>query len=113
MSAEALAAIEQALAGAADADDALRSVVRAIAEEPGVVWAGIALAEHGELVPGPSAGTADEARRTFVTLCYKGHSVGELRVDGDADLGFLEAVAERIAPQALLGWDTGGEAWDP
>jgi hypothetical protein len=113
MSAETLAAIEEILASAEDADDALRRVVREIAGQPGVVWAGIAFAEHGQLAPGPSTGVPDEARRTLVTLCYKGHPVGELQVDGDADRGFLEAVAERISPHVLLGWDTGGEAWEP
>jgi hypothetical protein len=113
MSADALAAVDEILASAEDADDALRRVVRAIAGQPGVVWAGIAFVESGDLVLGPSAGRPDERRRTLVTLRYREQPVGELRVDGDADRGFLEGVAERIAPHALLGWDTGGETWEP
>jgi hypothetical protein len=113
MSAEALAAVEQALAGSADADEALRAVVGRLAAERGVSWAGIAFVEEGELVLGPSAGTPDTARRILATVCYKGSLVGELWVDGDADPAFLQAVADRISAHVLLGWDTGGEAWDP
>jgi hypothetical protein len=108
-----LAAIDEILASAGEADEALRAVVGELAAQPGTSWVGIAFVENGELVLGPTAGTPDEARRSLVTLCYKGRSVGELRVDGDADPALLAAVGERISEHVLLGWDTGGEAWDP
>jgi len=110
---EPLAAIDTALEASADADDALRETVRILAEQPGIAWAGIAFVETTGLVLGPASGTPDEARRTLVTVRYKGETVGELQIDGDFDRVFLEAVAERIAAHVLLGWDTGGQGWEP
>ena len=108
-----LAEIEAALDSSADADDALRATVRILATQPGISWAGIAFVETTGLVLGPSAGVPDEARRTLATVCYKDETVGELQVDGDADRVVLAAVAERISAYVLLGWDTGGEDWEP
>jgi putative methionine-R-sulfoxide reductase with GAF domain len=110
---EPLAEIDAALAAASDADDALRETVRILAAQPGVSWTGIAFVETTGLVLGPESGTADETRRTMVPVSYNDEIVGELQVDGDADRAFLEAVAERISAQVLLGWDTGGEGWEP
>ncbi len=110
---EPLAAIDAALEASADADDALRETVRILAAQPGVSWAGVAFVETTGLVLGPSAGTPDEARRTLVTVCYKDETVGELQVDGEADRALLQAVADRISAHVLLGWDTGGEGWEP
>jgi hypothetical protein len=108
-----LAEIEAALDSSADADDALRATVRILATQPGIAWAGIAFVETTGLVLGPSAGVPDEARRTLATVCYKDETVGELQVDGAADRVMLDAVAERISAYVLLGWDTGGEDWEP
>ena len=113
MSATALEEIDAALASAPDADDALRETVRILATQPGIAWAGIAFVETTGLVLGPSAGVPDEARRTLATVCYKDETVGELQVDGDTERELLEAVAERISAHVLLGWDTGGEDWEP
>lgn len=110
---EPLAAIDAALEASADADDALRETVRILAAQPGVSWAGVAFVETTGLVLGPSAGTPDEARRTLVTVCYKDETVGELQVDGEADRALLQAVVDRISAHVLLGWDTGGEGWEP
>jgi putative methionine-R-sulfoxide reductase with GAF domain len=108
-----LAEIDAALESSADAADALRATVRILATQPGISWAGIAFVETTGLVLGPSAGVPDEARRTLATVCYKDETVGELQVDGDADRVVLAAVAERISAYVLLGWDTGGEDWEP
>ena len=108
-----LAEIDAALESSGDADDALRETVRILATQPGIAWAGIAFVETTGLVLGPSAGVPDEARRTLATVCYKDETVGELQVDGDADRVMLDAVAERISAYVLLGWDTGGEDWEP
>jgi putative methionine-R-sulfoxide reductase with GAF domain len=113
VSATALEEIDAALASAPDADDALRETVRILAAQPEVAWAGIAFVETTGLVVGPAAGAPDEARRAVVPVSYKGEAVGELQVDGEADRAFLAAVAERISPYVLLGWDTGGEHWEP
>ena len=37
----------------------------------------------------------------------------ELAVDGDVDPVRLETVAEEISGLCLVGWDTGGEEWNP
>ncbi len=96
-----------------EVDDALRSVVALLSSHDGVAWAGVAFLEDGELVLGPSAGTPDDTRRTRVPILFHGDRVGELLVDGDSDAALLGLVAERIAPLVLLGWDTGGVAWEP
>jgi hypothetical protein len=110
---EPLSELDAALEASADADDALRETVRILAAQPGVSWAGVAFVETTGLVLGPSAGVPDEQRRSLVTVCYKDETVGELQVDGEVDRTLLEAVAERISAHVLLGWDTGGEGWEP
>lgn len=113
MSEAALEAVERLLADAHDADEVLRGTVSALVAEPHVVWAAIGFVEGDAVVLGPAAGTADEARRTRVPIVFQGAIVGELCVDGQPDVGVLEQVAARIAPQVLIGWDTGGQAWEP
>lgn len=109
----ALREIERVLAESDDADEALRETVRILAAEPGVVWAGIAFAEDGELILGPQAGTADPTRRIAVPVVWEGATVGEVRVDGETDEDALTRVAALVSSHVLLGWDTGGETWEP
>jgi putative methionine-R-sulfoxide reductase with GAF domain len=78
-----------------------------------VAWAGIAFFEDGKLVLGPAAGEPHEIRRTRVPIAFRGEPVGELWVDGEADRGTLEQVADRLAAHVLIGWDTRGEQWEP
>lgn len=96
-----------------EADEALRRVVELLSRQEGVTWAGVAFLEDGKLTLGPAVGTPDDTLRSGVPVLFQGDPVGELLVDGDADGALLEAVAERIAPLVLIGWDTGGEAWEP
>jgi hypothetical protein len=96
-----------------EADEALRRVVELLARQDGVAWAGVAFLEDGDLTLGPEAGTPDDTHRERVPVLFHGDPVGELLVDGDPDPALLESVAERIAPLVLIGWDTGGETWDP
>jgi hypothetical protein len=105
--------IEEIVSRGGDADDALRDVVAALAER--YRWAGILFVEEGDLVLGPQAGEPDEAGRTRVPVAFNGDRIAELAVDGapDGDHGFLERVAELVAPHCLVGWDTGGEDWEP
>jgi len=113
MSGAGMEAIEGVVAGSEDADEALRATVDLIAAEPGVAWAAIAFLEQGELTLGPAAGTPDEPRRHRQPVVFQGTPVGELWVDGDVDDAFLGRVASVIAAHVLIGWDTGGEAWQP
>lgn len=113
MSTRALEAIDRILNRSADADAALRAVVAALADEPGIAWAGIAFLEDGRLELGPEAGTPDEPRRRRVPVSFRDKAVGELWVDGEADPGLLERVALLVSHHVLIGWDTGGEPWKP
>lgn len=110
---DTLSELRAVLERESDADDALRGAVSLLAAMRSAVWAGIAFVEEDELVLGPSAGTPDEARRMRVPISYGDDPVGELMVDGDADRGLLEQAATLVSPLVLIGWDTGGEAWEP
>jgi hypothetical protein len=110
----ALDAIDRILNRGGDADDVLRNVVRILPEEvPQLVWASVSFEERGHLVPGPSTGEPDESRRVRIPVSYRGERVGELAVDGEASAAFLERVATLISAHVLIGWDTGGERWEP
>jgi len=113
MSARALQALDRILDRSEDADDILRDTVDLLADEPDVDWAGVAFLDRGTLTLGPAAGTPDESRRVRVPVSYEGEPVGELWVDGEADAAFLAHVATLISAHVLVGWDTGGEAWEP
>lgn len=114
MSSGAIEEIERLVAATEDADDVLRGAVSTLLGESEVQWAGIAFAEDGAITLGPSAGTPDETRRTRVPVTFQEALVGELWADGDGvDEALLSQVAERIAPYVLIGWDTGGESWEP
>jgi hypothetical protein len=106
-------AIEAIVAGGADADEILREVVAALAGR--YAWAAIFFVEGGELVLGPQAGTANDGARTQLPVTFQGDRIAELAVDGapEEDRMFLERAAELVAGHCLVGWDTGGEAWDP
>lgn len=113
MTEDAVAEIARILDETPEADEALSRVVQRLAAEPGVAWAGIALVERDTLVLGPSAGAPDESTRTHVPIAYRDDVVGELLVDGVGADGALRRIADLLAPLALIGWDTGGEAWEP
>jgi hypothetical protein len=95
-----------------DADEQLRQAVSDLAGRDDCSWAGIYLVEEDELVLGPQAGTPDPQRRTTVPVLWRGARVAELAVDGAVAPAELETVAAGIADLCLVGWDTGGEAWE-
>jgi hypothetical protein len=113
VSTHALDAIDRIITLGSDADNVLRAVVAELVREPTIEWAGILFLEDGALVLGPDAGVADTTRRTGTPVFFQGAVVGELAVDGDAERSFLERVADLISTHVLLGWDTGGVAWEP
>jgi hypothetical protein len=113
MSGGALQEIRRILERGAEPDDALREIARTLAAETGIGWAGIAFREQDELLLGPHAGTPDETRRTRIVVSFQGDEVGELWVDGEAEPALLDEVAQLVSPLVLIGWDTGGEAWEP
>jgi putative methionine-R-sulfoxide reductase with GAF domain len=95
-----------------DPDERLRQVVRDLVAREGCVWAGISFVEGSSLVLGPQAGAPRPESRTRVSVLWRGVRVAELAADGLVDRAELEATAARIADLCLVGWDTGGEAWD-
>ncbi len=105
--------VQRIVAEGGEADDILRASVAALAGQADVAWAGIAFLDDGVLGLGPTAGAADESRRTRTPILFQGALVGELWVDGERDGVELERVATLVAPYVLIGWDTGGESWDP
>jgi hypothetical protein len=93
-----------------EADDVLRDVVSVLANH--YAWVGIYLAEGNELVLGPSHGTVP-VKDARIPVVYAGRKVGELSVSDDDDRAALERVAALISHYCLVGWDTGGEEWNP
>jgi hypothetical protein len=97
----------------ADADDQLRATVADLAGRDGCSWAGVFFVEGDEFVLGPQAGEPDPERRVAVPVFWRDTRVAELAVDGEIEPASLEAVAAEIAELCLVGWDTGGEEWEP
>ena len=103
--------VRDVVAEGTEADAMLRRVVDLIAQEPGVLWAGVAFVESGELELGPQAGTPDEPSRSRTPVRYQGDAVAELWVDGGVDAVVLGEISALIGEICLVGWDTGGEPW--
>jgi hypothetical protein len=96
----------------ADADEQLRQAVADLVAREDCAWAGIYFVEEDRLVLGPEAGAPDRVRRTTVPVVWRDTRVAELAADGEIDPSELETVAAGIADLCLVGWDTGGEAWE-
>jgi hypothetical protein len=103
-----LAAVDEIVGRGGEADDVLRAVLTAL-NEHGIAYAGIRFLENGELVDGPSVGSATGTVATPVV--YEDGRVGELELAG-GDETLAEQVAARIAPYVLVGWDTSGDPWE-
>ena len=112
----ALETIDRILTDRCDADHVLRAVVATLHEQAGYPWAGIFFVEDVELVLGPQAGEpSDDPHRTTVPVTFQGERIAELAVDDapEEDRTFLERVAVLVSGHCLVGWDTGGESWEP
>jgi hypothetical protein len=110
MSTDALAAVERIVAAGGDADEVLRAAVAAL-HEAGLPWVALRFNEEGTLVEGPSAGTRPPVT-VAVPVTYNGERIGELEAAG-TDEASLARAAALLAEHTLLGWDTGGETWEP
>ena len=113
----ALGAVDRILERGGDADSVLRDVVAVLHDHAGFDWAGIAFVEGERLQLGPSAGTYT-GKAESVPVAYDGRRVAELQVEpGVADdrdkRAFLEQVAALVSAHCLVGWDTGGDPWQP
>lgn len=112
----ALEALDRILNRGGDADDVLRAVVAIVHQQLGRAVA-ISFVEAGGRARGPACGqSAGDDLETF-TIVFQGRHVADLEVGGPPlashDRSFLERVALLASPYALVGWDTGGEAWTP
>ena len=96
-----------------DADDQLRTTVAELVARDDCSWAGVFFVEGGALVLGPEAGESDPGRRVTVPVVWRDTRVAELAADGEVDSAYLETIATEIAELCLVGWDTGGEDWEP
>jgi hypothetical protein len=111
---DALEAVERILNRGGEADDVLREVVEILHERlqrP----ARIRFLDDGALVPDPAAGSSPAAVEAF-PIHFKSAYVANLEIGlplDDDDRPLLERVATAVAPYALVGWDTGGEDWQP
>jgi hypothetical protein len=113
-------AIEAIIGHEPEADQILREAVVALYERiPGVRSVSVAFVESGELAPGPIAGDAISATPAVTEpVLYQRRPVAELWIDGggapdEGDRALLVRVCELLSPYCLVGWDTGGEAWEP
>jgi hypothetical protein len=109
----ALEAVERILNRGGDADDVLRAVVEALVRV--YPYAAVWFVEDGELVRGPESGAAGAPAGERVDVVFGGTKVGELEAAGAGpdDRAFLERVATLVSAHVMVGWDTGGEAWEP
>jgi hypothetical protein len=110
---EALESVAAVVDAGGEPDDVLRAVVATLVASGAAGWAGILFAESGELALGPEAGAAVGTARVRVPVVYEGTPVAELAAEGCDDIALLEAVAALIPEHCLVGWDTGGAAWEP
>ncbi len=106
-----LEAIDGILNRGGDADDVLRQVVAALHRRYSYV--AIAFVEDDRLAVGPEAGHLPADTEAF-PISFQGSLVAELRVGGaPSDPLLLERIAALVSPYCLVGWDTGGESWEP
>jgi hypothetical protein len=113
----ALEAVDRILERGGDADNVLRDVVAVLRDRAGFDWAGIAFVEGERLQLGPSAGK-HTGEVESVPVTYDGRRVAELQVEpavaDDRDTRtLLEQVAVLVSAHCLVGWDTGGDPWQP
>ena len=109
----ALEAVERVLDSGGEADDVLRQVVAILYVRLGS-FVRISFVESDSLVPGPAAG--EETPTAAFPIAFQGNRVADLEAGGeltDEDRALLERVAVLVSPYALVGWDTGGEQWNP
>jgi hypothetical protein len=102
-----------------EADEILRASLAALHEAVGAAWSAIAFVEEREMAIGPILGRAPEETpepALSVPIVYRGDTVAGLWFGSEAPRELdadLSRVAALLAPYCLVGWDTGGEHWDP
>jgi hypothetical protein len=117
---DVLETIARAIDHEPEADEILRQAVVVLYEwTTGVRSVAVAFVEDGALAAGPIAGDPIAgAPAVAIPVLYERRSVAELWIDSeteadDRDRAFLHRVSQLLSPYCLVGWDTGGEAWEP
>jgi hypothetical protein len=102
-----------------EADEILRASLSAVHAAGGAPWSAIAFVEERRMTVGPVRGDAPTgtAEPAFaVPIAYGGETVASLWFGSETPRALdtdLTRVAALLAPYCLVGWDTGGEAWEP
>jgi len=109
-----VAAIEQILERSEEADQILLGTIAALSShyETGV---GIRFVEEGSFSDGPWAGEAGPVA-TEVEVRYDGELVAVLVTPATLETSAIETwqqVANLVSAFCLVGWDIGGEDWEP
>ncbi|MEO9174627.1 MAG: hypothetical protein ABI317_03855 [Gaiellales bacterium] len=117
---DVLATIARAIEHEPEPDEILRQAVVVLYEWTiGVRSVAVAFVEDGALAPGPVAGDAIVGTPAItIPVLYERRPVAELWIDSevdadDRDRAFLHRISQLLSPYCLVGWDTGGEAWEP
>jgi len=107
-------AVERIMNREGEADAILRGTVAVLAERFGC-FVGIRFVEDDDVRLGPAAGPPAPVV-TEVPVVYRGITVAEIVTDAALDRrdrATFTRIATIVSPFCLVGWDTGGEAWEP
>lgn len=112
--ADAVASVERIVDAADEADALLRAAIEELAARY-ATGVGIRFVEEGTFTDGPWAGPGGTPA-TEIPILYDGDLVAELvttAVLDDAARAAWERIAALLSPYCLVGWDIGGEDWEP
>ena len=110
----AIEAIERIVNRESEADEILRQSVATIAKRFDT-FCGIRFVEDGGMLDGPSGGAYAEPQ-AVVPITYDDSSIAEIALGTpleEDDRDTFDRIAKLLSPFCLVGWDTGGEAWNP
>ncbi len=110
----AVEAIERIINRESEADEILRQSVATIAKRF-ETFCGIRFVEDGGMIDGPSGGDYAEPQ-SVVSITYDDSSIAEIALGmplEEEDRDAFDRIAKLLSPFCLVGWDTGGEAWNP
>jgi hypothetical protein len=113
------ARVQAVIDGGEEADEILRASLAAVHEAGGAPWSAIAFVEERRMTMGPVLGQVPDGTpepALAVPIAYGGETVAGLWFGSEAPRALdadLSRVAALLAPYCLVGWDTGGEQWEP